>query len=250
VLAKSPSLILTVPIDPVASAAAFRPARDKGVQLTFLAAVPDGYTQGKDYVTLVTDDLFQMGAKAADAMAEALGGKGKIGYIFYDANLYVPNQRDKAFKYTIEHKYPDVKIVAQQGLVDPSRAEDIANSFLLKNPDLDGIYVTWAQPAEGVLAALRNSGNKKTKIVTIDLSEPMALDMVTGGNTAAIIADEGYNYGVTSARAAALGLLGAKVPPYLVVNALAITKANVKQAWFQSLHRDPPASVLKALGQP
>jgi ribose transport system substrate-binding protein len=246
-MARAPNLILTVPVDPVASAEAFRPARDKGVKLMFLAAVPNGYVQGEDYVGLATDDLFQMGEKAADALAASIGGKGQIGYIFYDANLYVPNQRDKAFKYTIEHKYPDIKIVAEQGLADATRAEEIADAFILKHPDLDAIYVTWAQPAESVLASLRNAGNTHTRIVTMDLSEPLALDMVKGGNVAAIIGDEGYNYGVTAARAGALGLLGKPVPAFVVVNALAITKDNVKDGWNRSLHRDPPAAVLEAI---
>ena len=35
--------------------------------------------------------------------------------------------------------------------------------MLLQNPDLDGIYVTWAEPADGVLAALRAAGNTHTK---------------------------------------------------------------------------------------
>ena len=36
-----------------------------------------------------------------------------------------------------------------------------------------------------MLAALRNNGNNRTKMVTLDLSEPLALDMVKGGNVAA-----------------------------------------------------------------
>ena len=105
------------------------------------------------------------------------------------------NQRDNAFKTTIENDYPDIEIVAEQGIADPARAEEIANALLLKNPDLDGIYVTWAEPAEGVLAALRAAGNTDTKIVTLDLSEPVALDMVQGGNVAAIVADQAYELG-------------------------------------------------------
>jgi hypothetical protein len=41
-----------------------------------------------------------------------------------------------------------------------------------------------------VLAALRAAGNTHTRIVTLDLSEPIALDMVQGGNVAAIVADQ------------------------------------------------------------
>ena len=70
--------------------------------------------------------------------------------------------------------------------------------------------MTWAEPAEFVLAALRNNGNTHTKIVTLDLSEPLALDMVKDGNVAAIVADEAYGIGQTLARAAAAGLLEAR----------------------------------------
>ena len=103
--------------------------------------------------------------------------------------------------------------------------------------------MTWAEPAEFVLAALRNNGNTHTKIVTLDLSEPLALDMVKGGNVAAIVADEAYGIGATLARAAAAGLLKKELPPFVAVDALAITKDNLKEGWHQSLHRDPPASL-------
>jgi hypothetical protein len=36
------------------------------------------------------------------------------------------------------------------------------------------------------------------------------------------------------------------LPPYLVVDAIAITKDNLKEGWFQSLHREPPASLTEA----
>ena len=102
--------------------------------------------------------------------------------------------------------------------------------------------MTWAEPAEFVLAALRNNGNTTTKIVTLDLSEPLALDMVKGGNVAAIVADEAYGIGQTLARAAAASLMK-KLRAVPAVDALAVTKDNVKEGWHQSLHRDPPASL-------
>jgi ribose transport system substrate-binding protein len=246
VMAKKPSAILTLPLDPVASAEAFRPAVAAGVKLVLLSNVPKGFVQGKDYVAIVTDDLFQMGKQAADALAAALGRKGKVAWIFHDAQYYVTNQRDNAFKTTIEKDYPEMKIVAQAGITDPARAQDIAQALLTKDPDLDGIYVTWAEPAEGVLAALRAAGNTKTKIVTLDLSEPIALDMVKGGNVAAIVADKAYELGRAMATAAGYGLIGKAAPPFVVAPALTVTKANVAEAWRESLHREAPKSVLGA----
>jgi ribose transport system substrate-binding protein len=243
VMAKKPSVVLSLAVDPDTAASVYDVAKSAGTKLVFVDNSPKGYVHGQDYVTVVSDDLAQMGKKAGDAMGAALGGKGKIAYMFHDANFYVTNQRDGAFKQTILDQYKDIEIAAELGLADPAKAEEIANALLAQNPDIDGVYVTWAEPAELVLAALRNAGNKKTKIVTLDLSEPLALDMVKGGNVAAIVADEAYQIGVTAARAAALGLLGQKVAPFLVVDALAVTKDNVKEGWNQSLHRDPPPSL-------
>lgn len=242
-LAKEPSIILSLPLDPVTSAAAFEEAKEEGVKLVFLSNLPAGYEHPKDYAAIVTDDLFQMGKQAADALAAAMGNEGTVGWIFHDASYYVTNQRDNAFKTTIENDYPNISIVAEQGISDPARAEEIANAMLLRNPDIGGIFVTWAGPAEGVLAALRANGNKDTKIVTLDLSEPVALDMKRGGNVAAIVADEAYELGRAMAAAAVLDLLDQDVPPFVVAPAVTVTVDNIAEGWMQSLHIEAPESV-------
>ena len=174
------------------------------------------------------------------------GGEGTVGWIFHDADYYVTNQRDNAFKTTIENDYPNIEIVAEQGISDPARAEELANAMLLQNPELDGIYVTWAEPAEGVLAALRGAGNSHTKIVTLDLSKPVALDMVRGGAVAGIVADEAYELGRAMAAVGLKALLGEESPAFVVAPALTVTADNVAEGWQQSLHRDAPATVLGA----
>ncbi|MBB6465645.1 ribose transport system substrate-binding protein [Aminobacter lissarensis] len=245
-LAAKPNVILALPLDPVTSAEAFRQAVTDGAKLVFLSNLPSGYKHGTDYASIVTDDLFQMGKQAADALAKSIGGKGKVGYIFHDATYYVTNQRDQAFKSTIEKDYPDIKIVAEQGISDPARAEELASAMLLQNQDLDGIYVTWAEPADGVLSALRASGNKTTKVVTLDLAEPVALDMVKGGNVTALVADKAYELGRAMAAAGLKSLLGQPTPAFVVAPAITVTKDNVAQGWKDSLNRNAPQSVLDA----
>ncbi|MGB7268822.1 MAG: substrate-binding domain-containing protein [Albidovulum sp.] len=242
-LARSPDIILSLPLDPVTSAAAFQEARAENVALVFLSNLPSGFEHPADYAAIVTDDLFQMGKQAADALAASIGNEGTVGWIFHDAQYYVTNQRDNAFKTTIENDYPNIQVVAEAGISDPARAEEIANAMLLRNPDLSGIYVTWAGPAEGVLAALRANGNTETKIVTLDLSEPIALDMVKGGNVAAIVADEAYELGRAMAAAGARQLAGEETPPFVVAPAVTVTAANVAEGWMQSLNIEAPASV-------
>ena len=250
VQAKRPSVLLTLPVDPVVTASAYQAAARQGTKIVLLSSVPQGMTYGRDYVNLVTDDLFQMGKRAADALAAAIGGKGKIAYFFHDANHYVTNQRDQAFLSTITGNYPDIDVVAKRGIADPNRAQDVAAATLLQHPDLAGAYVMFAQPpGEGVLAALRAAGNTKMKLVTLDLDEPLALDMARGGQTFALIVDRAYDLGRAMARSAAYGLLGKRAPPFVTVPALTITRSNLIQGYRESLHRSPPPGVMKALGK-
>lgn len=250
VMAKKPSVMLTLPVDPVATASAYKAAAKAGTKIVLLSNVPKGFKQNRDYVSVVTDDLFQMGKHAADALAAGIGDQGKVAYFFHDANYYVTNQRDQAFLKTIQGNYKKIDVVDKTGIADPNKATDQANATLLKNPDLDGIYVTFSQPpAEGVLAALRNNGNSKTKVVSLDLDEPLALDMARGGNVFAIVADKAYELGQAMAKASAYGILHKKAPAFVVAPAITITKANLVQGYHDSLHKAPPKSVLKALGK-
>ncbi|HWV85475.1 MAG TPA: substrate-binding domain-containing protein [Capillimicrobium sp.] len=249
VMAKRPDALLSLPVDPTATASAYRGAVKAGANLVLLSNVPSGFVQGEDYVTVVTDDLFEMGHQAADALAAAIGGKGKIAYFFHDAEYYVTNQRDEAFKKTIEENYPDIEIVAEQGIADPAKAEEQANAILVKNPDLAGIYVTFSQPpAEGVLSALRSAGNTDAKMVSLDLDEVLAIDMAKGGNTAALIADRAYELGRAMAKSAAYGILGKEAPEFLVAPVVTVTKDNLEAGYQESLNEAPPKAVLDALG--
>jgi ribose transport system substrate-binding protein len=247
---KNPSVLLTLPVDPVVTASAYKAVAKQGTKIVLLSSVPEGMKYGRDYVNVVTDDLFQMGKRAADALAAAVGDNGTAAYFFHDANHFVTNQRDQAFLKTITVNYPNIEVVAKGGIADPNRAQDEADAVFLENPDLSGVYVTFSQPpAEGVLAALRANGNTTTRIVSLDLDEPLALDMAKGGATFALIADKAYELGQAMAKSAAYGLLGKNAPPFVIAPAMTITKSNLVQGYRESLNRDPPASVMNALAK-
>ena len=246
-MTKKPDVILGLPVDPTSSAAAFQPAVDAGTRLVFMSNVPAGYAYGKQYSSIVTDDLYAMGKRAAEALGTAVGGKGEVGILYYDAQYYVTNQRDAAFRTTLMKEFPDIKIVAEQGFSDPNNATGIASAMLTQHPDLAGIYASWAQPAEGVLSALRTVGNTTAKVVTLDLDDPIMVDMATGGSTVAVIADEAWNLGKGMADAAAYSLLGKQAPAFAVAGALTITKDNIVEGYQQSLHSDVPTAVRQVL---
>jgi ribose transport system substrate-binding protein len=246
-MAKKPDVIISLPVDPTSAGAAFKPAVDAGTKLVFLSNIPAGYTYGKEYQSLMTDDLFEMGRQAAEALGKSLGGKGKVGILFFNSKFYVTNQRDAAFKSTLAAKFPDIKVVAEQGFTNPSDTNGIASAMIAQNPDLDGVYSSWSQPGEGILAALRTAGNTHAKFVSLDLDDPVIIDMVTGGRTVAVVVDKAWDLGVGMADAAAYALLGKKAPEFGVVGATTITKDNVADGYQQTLHQPVPEAVKKAM---
>jgi ribose transport system substrate-binding protein len=248
ILAQDPDIILSLVIDPVSGAEAFRPAVDAGVQLVFLSNVPEGYVAGQDYVGIVTDDLAGMGKAAAELLGDGLGGDGEVGWMFHDASYYVTNQRDQAFKAWTQARYPGIEIVSEEGMADPAKAEEIASAMLTRNPELTGMYTPWATPAEGALAAIRASGREDVKVVTLDLDTVVAVDMCQGGSVVGIASDVPFELGRTMAIEGALGLLGEDVPPFTIVPAIKVTADNVVDAWREAYAQDPPPEVLEACG--
>jgi ribose transport system substrate-binding protein len=212
-----------------------------------MSNLPAGYVQGKDYVGIVTDDLYGMGKAAAEMLADALGSKGNIAWIYHDANYYVTNQRDNAFKTVITQNYPNMKIIAEKGVANPADAETIAAAIITQHPEINGFYVPWDTPAEGVVAACRAANRPDIKVVTLDLGANNGLDMVKGGNMVGIAADLAYMLGYTKAILGAYGVLGKAAPAFVIVPAIKVTRKNVVDGWRESLHRDPPQEIMNAL---
>jgi ribose transport system substrate-binding protein len=252
-LARNPSIIVSIPTDPVATAAAYRQAAEQGVKLVFMDNVPQGFTPGTDYVSVVSADNYGNGVASAHIMAEALGGAGKIGLVYHAADFFVTKQRYDAFKATIAEHYPDIEIVEEQGITGPDFAGDgdrAAAAMLTKHPDLNGIWAVWDVPAEGVVTAVRTAGRENDVIVTtIDLGQNVAVSIAQDGIVKGLGAQRPFDQGVTEAMLAGYGLLGKEAPEYVALPALPVTHENVLEAWEEVYHQAPPAALAEAAGQ-
>ena len=203
-----------------------------------------------DYASIVTDDLYQMGKQAADALAKSIGGKGKVGYIFHDATYYVTNQRDQAFKSTIEKDYPNIKIVAEQGIGGPDfsgDAEKAAGAILTEHPKINAIWAVWDVPAEGVMAAARAAGRDDLTVVCEDLGENVAIAMAKKEFIKGIASQRPYDQGVTEAKLAAYALIGKPAPAYVALPAAPITRDTLLAAWQEIYHQPAPDKVAKSM---
>jgi ribose transport system substrate-binding protein len=248
-LAHKPSAIISIPVDATSATQVYAPALKQGVKLVFLSNIPEGYVHGKDYVGTVSADQISTGENMAKIMGEALEEKGKIGIIDYEAEFFTTNQRDAAFKQALKANFPEIEVEATSGFSDPEKVQEVAEAMIARYSDLEGIYTTWAQPpGEAVLAALQQAGRENdVKIVTSDLSEPIALSMAEGGAVAGVSVDRDYEVGEKLAEEAGLGVLGKSAPAFAVVETEAVTAKNLLQGWEESSGSPAPAGVQEAV---
>jgi ribose transport system substrate-binding protein len=252
VMAKKPDIIVSIPTDPVATAAAYKKAAEAGAKLVFMDNVPEGLEAGKDYVSVVSADNYGNGVTSAHLMAKALGGKGEIGLIYHEADFFVTKQRYEGFKSTIEKEYPDITIADEKGIAGPDFAGDAqaaANAMLTENPNLAGIWAVWDVPAEGVMAAARASGRTDLKIATEDLGTNVAIALAKDQLVVGLGAQRPFDQGATEALLGAGALIGKQAPPYVALSALPVEHDNVLDAWKQVYHADPPQDLADSFKQ-
>jgi ribose transport system substrate-binding protein len=242
---------VSVPTDPSATAAAYMAAAAAGVKIVFMENTPPGMTAGVDYVSVVSADNYGNGVAAAHLMAEALGEDGgQIGLIFHAADFFVTRQRYDAFKATITEDYPNIEIVAEQGIGGPDFSGDgdkAASAMLISHYDLDGIWAVWDVPAEGVISAARVAGRDDLVITTIDLGENVAINMAQGGFIKGLGAQRPFDQGIAEAMLAGYGLLGKEAPAFVALPALPVNKDNLLEAWETVYRAAPTQNILDSM---
>jgi len=246
VMALKPDIIVSIPTDPVATAAAFKKASAAGIKLVFMDNVPAGMVGGTDYVSVVSADNKGNGVVSAHLMAKALNGKGQIGLIYHDADFFVTKQRFDGFKETLS-QYPGIEVVEEKGIGGPDFAGDAqaaATALLTKYPDLDGIWGVWDVPAEGIMAAAREAGRDDLKIATQDLGTNVAIQLAKNELIVGLGAQRPFDQGIAEARLGALAKIGKTgLPNFVAMGALPVSHDNVLEAWKTVYSVDAPESV-------
>ena len=252
VLVQKPDIIVSVPTDPVATQAAFKKAAKQGVKIIFMGNDPKGLEAGVDYFSNVSPNDYGNGVASAHLMAQALGPNGgEIGMVFHAAtDFFQTRQRYIGFKKVMADNYPNIKIVAEQGIGGPDfvgDAEKAAGAMLTSNRKLRGIWAVWDVPAEGVIAAARAASRDDLIITTVDLGQNVAIDMARGGFVKGVSAQRPYDQGVTEAILGGYSLIGKKAPTFVAWPIIPTTKANVLEAWKAVYHVDAPDNIRKSM---
>ena len=148
------------------------------------------YTTNEDYATFVGTDVKSSGVMAMNALAEAMGGKGKILHIAGQNGHTATINRGAGIEEALEN-YPDIEVVdTQSGEFAKDKSIELTDTWLTQYPEgeIQGIVADNDQMALGAMNACQAQGRTEIAIVGID-GDLEALNAVKDGKMAATCLD-------------------------------------------------------------
>ena len=245
IIAMDPDMIISFVLDAEAIGPIMQNAISKGVKIALIDAVPSGFTSPEFYAGMGTADNYANGASSAQALVDYLGGKGEVAILKYVSSLFHTDARTEG-ALDVFAKYPDIKIVAEQGVDGAETAATATESILTAHPDVKGFWTVWDAPGMGAVGVIENMG-KDVKVVTVDLSEDTAYSIASGGAMLATGAQHPYDQGIAEAMIGVAALAGIEAPPYVVVPGEIVTKDSLKDSWVRVFKTPLPDDMAKLL---
>jgi ABC-type sugar transport system substrate-binding protein len=192
VLAQQPDALVLIPTDPDALQAEVTKAVAANV---VVANVDTHVTDLSQVLTFITGDNADGGAKAADAIATAIGYKDGGSYkvvVGLSSETATTNvARLDGFKKAIADKYKGIEIVdVAYSQSKPEVANTNVNNWLTKYPDLNGIFAIDGTNGQGAAAALQAKGlTGKIALVGYD-AYPDNVKLIKTGVFTALVAQD------------------------------------------------------------
>jgi ribose transport system substrate-binding protein len=152
-------------------AALVKPVKDAMAKNIPVVVIDSGIAEPDAAVAYIATDNVAGGRAAGEALAKAIGEKGKVGLLIFMKGSGSSDDREKGFKEGIA-KYPKVKLVMTLEKNDPQQAADGALNMLTANPDIAGIFAANEPNGVGAANALKQKGlGGKVKLVAYDSSD-------------------------------------------------------------------------------
>ena len=228
--------IISLPIGSSGVLEAHRVVGKTGKKLVLLDNAPSGLRPGVDYLAVSSADNFGLGAIAAELISPYAPHEGVVGILNYEAEFFVTNERELAFRKWMGAERPDLTLVRERfGKVEEAGAAYVR--ILAENDDLDCCFIAWDVPALRVLAAIRE-GARSLPLITVDLGNDIVAELKLGGPLKGIAAQRPYDQGAAAAKALLLGVIGRTPPAWLSATGLKVTPDNLREA-YEAVWRAP-----------
>jgi len=231
-LDKHPQAICFAALDSKAATPLLEKAKAAGIPVV-------GFDSGVDStipVTTVATDNIAAAAVAADQMATAIGGSGKVALIVHDQTSQTGQTRRDGFVNQIKAKYPNIQIVdIQYGAGDPVKSADIAKAIMTANPDLKGFFGANEGSIKGVLNALKETGKENSVIAIGYDSGQQQIAPINAGVEYGAITQNPVGIGAKCVDAALDAIAGKTLPKTIDTGFYWYDKTNINDPNIQAV---------------
>ena len=233
VIARQPDAILIAPTDKQQLIAPLKKAHDAGIAVitvdTFVddGAYQDGEGQGDYPLSYIASDNVLGGEMAGRALAEAIGGQGKVYVSNVNPGISTTDEREQGFKEAMAN-YPDIEVLETQfNNDDANKAASQLQAVFARNPDLAGVFGANLFSAIGAADGVKAVGKSgEIRVVAFDAPQRIVDDIKSGLIDMAIAqhpAEIGY-FGVMTAYAV---LTGQSVPTTIGTGFTVMDASNI-----------------------
>ena len=192
VVAAQPDGLLFTATDPVALTATLNEAKARGTKVLMI----DGDIADTSVaVANIQSDNTEGGRQAAKALADLIGGKGKVLAVMNSPAANVSQFRLQGFTEEMA-RHPGITFLGQQySSNQTAKAASIVTATVAANPDLAGIFTLSTNNTEGAATGIREAQMEgKIKLVGFDTSDPI-VEAIRKGVVSADIVQYPYRVG-------------------------------------------------------
>jgi ribose transport system substrate-binding protein len=225
VAAKKPDAVLIAPTDTRAMFAPINQLAQGGSKVVLVDTTLD---QPDIAVSQIASDNIGGGRAAARALADLIGGKGKVFVSNVKPGISTTDLRAKGFQEEAEKLGLDF-VGVQYNDDAPEKAASIVKAQLAKHPDLKGVFATNLFGAEGSASGVREAGKTgSVKIVGFDAGPKQVKDL-QDGLLQAIIAQRPALIGADGVQQAYNALNDKPVRKKIGTGFITLTKDNLEK---------------------
>jgi ribose transport system substrate-binding protein len=166
-----------------------KPVQDALSKNIPVVTIDSGLSEPISLCYIATNNV-EGGRQAADALAKAIGEKGKVGLLIFLKGARSSDEREQGFIEGLR-KYPNIQLVSTLDIQsDPQKALEMTLNMLNAHPDLAGIFAANEPGGVGAANALRQRKlTDKVKLVAFDASEDQIKSLNEGIIQALVVQD-------------------------------------------------------------
>ncbi|GGX62450.1 ABC transporter substrate-binding protein [Streptomyces fructofermentans] len=230
-LAQGAQFLIVAPLNSDGLEPAFKAAAAKKVPVLTIDRKVNA-AACKDYLAFLGSDFVEQGKRAADAMIEATGGKGKVAILLGSSGNSVTTDRTKGFVDQVKAEAPGLKIVTQQtGEFARDKGQQVMEQIIQSKPDITAVYAENDEMALGAVTALKGAGKKPgkdIKIISIDGTRN-AVKALAEGEINGVI-ESNPRFGPLAFATAQKFYSGEAIPEDVIISDRAYDAANAKDS--------------------